>query len=128
MSNIRKLRITVEGKVYDVAVEVLDEPGAALPASQAGPSVAPIIAAPVAAPAAAVSSEAPGEVRAAVAGKVSQVHVKPGDTVHVNDKLVTLEAMKMFVDVCSPASGKVAEVFCAAGDAVTDGAVLVKLA
>lgn len=134
MSNIRKLRITVEGKTYDVAVEVLDEQTGGHPALGRGSAmqaepvrVAPIVAAPTSFPAAAPDA-VPGDVCAPVAGKVSNVHVKAGDVVHINDKLVTLEAMKMFVDVCAPSSGKVAEVNCAAGDVVSDSAVLVRLA
>ena len=49
-------------------------------------------------------------VNAPMAGKLVSIDVKEGDTVKKNDPLATLEAMKMFIKVFSPADGKVASI------------------
>ncbi|MCL2766729.1 MAG: acetyl-CoA carboxylase biotin carboxyl carrier protein subunit [Peptococcaceae bacterium] len=49
-------------------------------------------------------------VSAPMAGKLVSIDVKVGDTVKKNDPLATLEAMKMFIKVFSPADGKVATI------------------
>jgi biotin carboxyl carrier protein len=133
-----KLRITVEGKQYEVDVEVLDEGQAgapspaptggakpAKPAAQAQPSESAQPAAPSAASPAAPAGG--GEVTAPVAGSVFDVKVKAGDQVQQNDTLLVLEAMKMESNVPAPQSGTVAEVLVNSGDSVTAGQVLVRL-
>ena len=49
-------------------------------------------------------------VNAPMAGKLVSIDVKVGDSVKKNDPLATLEAMKMFIKVFSPADGKVASI------------------
>jgi len=125
-----KLLISVEGKQYEVDVEVLDE-GQGVPAPAARPAVsappaaaAPLPPKPSAAPAAAAA--AGGDVTSPIAGTVVDVRVKAGDEVKVNDTLLVLEAMKMESNVASTGAGVVKEVCVSAGDAVTQGQVLVK--
>ena len=65
-------------------------------------------------------------VMAPMVGKVVSVNVKPGDKVKENDVVAVLEAMKMSVNVYSPASGVVKEVKSNSGDVVnTETAMLV---
>ncbi|OPX84771.1 MAG: Glutaconyl-CoA decarboxylase subunit gamma [Pelotomaculum sp. PtaB.Bin104] len=49
-------------------------------------------------------------VNAPMAGKLVSIDVKVGDKVKKNDPLATLEAMKMFIKVFSPADGTVAAI------------------
>ena len=58
---------------------------------------------------------------------VIEVLVKPGDTVGVEDPLVTLESDKATMDVPSPAAGKVVEVHVKVGDRVSQGARVIVL-
>ncbi|HRO26510.1 MAG TPA: dihydrolipoamide acetyltransferase family protein [Luteimonas sp.] len=51
-------------------------------------------------------------------------HVKVGDTVHLDDHLVSMETAKAVVDVPSPVSGKVLRLAGAAGDVIVTGAML----
>ena len=51
-------------------------------------------------------------------------HVKVGDTIRLDDNLVSMETAKAVVDVPSPVSGKVLELGGAAGDVIDTGAVL----
>lgn len=134
MTKIRKLRVTLEGKTYDMVVEILDDVDNQSPAYGQRPAYTPPppMAAPPASPAGpepgAGPEAAPGDVGAPVAGKVTEIHVAAGALVSVGDKLITMEAMKMFVDVCAPASGKVDAINCAVGDVVSEGHPVVKLA
>ncbi|HNB91204.1 MAG TPA: dihydrolipoyl dehydrogenase, partial [Plasticicumulans sp.] len=56
---------------------------------------------------------------------VIDVFVKVGDTVKVDDALVTLESDKATMDVPSSAAGVVKEVKVKLGDKVSEGAVVV---
>jgi len=58
---------------------------------------------------------------------VIEVFVRPGDTVSVDDPLVTLESDKATMDVPSPAAGKVASVSIKVGDKVSEGSVVLAL-
>jgi pyruvate dehydrogenase E2 component (dihydrolipoamide acetyltransferase) len=58
---------------------------------------------------------------------VIEIFVKPGDTVKVDDALVTLESDKATMDVPSSAAGVVKEVLVKLGDKVGEGRVIVRL-
>ena len=133
-----KLRITVEGKSYDVEVEVHGDDGvstpvpAAAPVAKAAPvaSSAPAPAAPAApapAPAAAPSSGGGGDIfRATIAGTVRAIHVKPGDAVEANQEIMMIEAMKMETAVAAPKAGKIRAILVSIGEAVQSNQGLVE--
>lgn len=135
---MKKLRITVEGKVYEVEVEVLGSSNAApvAPAAVAPATPAPVAAAPVApAPAPAPKAAAPapaaagaGDVACPLAATVVAVNVKEGQTVKAGDLLVTLEAMKMSTPINSDRAGTVSKIYVAAGQSVQEGQPLVAIA
>ena len=58
---------------------------------------------------------------------VIEVLVKPGDTVAVDDSLVTLESDKATMDVPSPAAGTVQAVLVKPGDKVSAGTAVLTL-
>jgi dihydrolipoamide dehydrogenase len=58
---------------------------------------------------------------------VIEVHVAPGQSVAVDDPLVTLESDKATMDVPSPAAGTVVEVKVGVGDTVSEGRPLLDL-
>ncbi len=132
-----KLRITVEGKAYEVEVDVLDESGSPAP-RYAAAEVAPVRSASVAPPPApapapvATNGNGNGNggervVKAPIVGTVMSVKVKPGDDVQVNQVLLVMEAMKMETNIASPIAGKIKSVAAKPGDAVKAGQVLVEL-
>lgn len=132
---MKKLRVTVDGKVYSVLVEMLDESAvltrAASPAAPA-PTPAPVAAPAAAAPAPVKVAPPPavagsGGIASPLAGKIVSIDVKVGDTVAEGAQLVTLEAMKMNTFVYAPRAGKIAGVHAAPGEAVEEGAPLVTL-
>jgi glutaconyl-CoA/methylmalonyl-CoA decarboxylase subunit gamma len=132
-----KLRITVEGVSYDVDVEVLDQ-GEGSGMITAPPAVAPPVSAAPRGPAPARPSRASsgaaggasggGEktVKSPIAGTITQVRVKAGDAIGLNQVLLVMEAMKMETNIASPVVGKVKAVKVAAGEAVKQGQVLVE--
>lgn len=135
---MKKLRITVEGKVYEVEVEVLGSsnaapaaPAAVTPATPAPVAAAPVAPAPAPAPKAAAPAPAAagaGDVACPLAATVVAVNVKEGQTVKAGDLLVTLEAMKMSTPINSDRAGTVSKIYVAAGQSVQEGQPLVAIA
>lgn len=119
---MKRLRITVEGKTYEVTVELPDE--AAGSASVAGAS-APVSASPIAA--SALSAAGPGVVASPLGGNVVGINVKVGDEVKEGDQLAVLEAMKMNTYINAPSAGKIAEVLVTVGTAVQEGQSLIRI-
>jgi biotin carboxyl carrier protein len=129
---IKKLRVTVDGNIYDVTVELPDEGSAAAAPPSPPPAAAPVpsVSPPPAQAAPTMSAKpgaGPGDVASPLAGRVTAIIVQPGQEVKENDHLLTLEAMKMNTFVFAPKTGKVAEILVAVGSAVDEGQVLVKL-
>lgn len=118
----KTVRISFEGKTYDVEVEVLDSAVAAAPAA---PVAAPAPA-PAAAPAPAVAGGT--EVKSPLAGSVFKLKVAVGDTVAVNQEVAVIEALKMENPVVAPCAGKVTSISVKETDTVTDGQVLMTIA
>jgi pyruvate dehydrogenase E2 component (dihydrolipoamide acetyltransferase) len=58
---------------------------------------------------------------------IIEILVKPGDTVKVDDSLVTLESDKATMDVPAPSAGKVAEIVAKVGDKVAMGSLILRL-
>ena len=130
---MKKLRVTVDGKAYEVLVEILDEeknPAEQRRAAWVAPAA--VASAQVSAPAlarpASHAAAGPGEVPSPLAGKVVSIDVQPGQKVEANEQLVTLEAMKMNTYIFAPTAGTVESILVKAGDAVEEGQTLVKLA
>ncbi len=124
---MKKLRITVEGKTYEVVVETVDDPSTRAPKAAAAPRAA-AAAAPAAAPAPAASTASSGSaasVRSQLAGRIVSVDVAEGAEVKAGQQLLVLEAMKMNTPVVAPTDGKVSKLHVAAGDTVEEGQALV---
>jgi pyruvate carboxylase len=68
------------------------------------------------------------EVRAVLAGTITELAVKPGDIVKIGQKLFTLSAMKMENEILSECDGMVKEVKTAKDQKVKEGDVLIVLA
>ena len=133
---MRKFKITVDSKVYEVEVEevggnessagtisvpqpvatkVKEEPvnqKAAKPLSNPAPTKAPT---------AVVAGE---EVVAPMPGKVLQLKVSEGDSVKDGDTLLILEAMKMENEIVANASGNIKKISVAVNDMVDTGDIL----
>lgn len=136
---MKKLRVTIEGKTYEVLVEVLEDstapvssPSVAAPASIA--AAAPVAPAPNPIPAALVAplpkpaAASAGDVPCPLTGKVVSIDVKVGDTVQEGAQVATVEAMKMNTYIFAPRTGRVAAVLVHPGDGIEEGAALLRIA
>lgn len=126
-----KLKITVDGKVYEVEVEVSDpepQPGYVPPIGQTRvPTSQPGTSPPLGSSSSPVVDE--GKIcRSPISGVVVRVSAQVGQAIQVNDILLVLEAMKMETVITSAVAGKVAKVNVNVGDAVQGGQILVEFA
>jgi methylmalonyl-CoA carboxyltransferase small subunit len=117
-----KLKVTVNGAVYDVDVEVEEEPlptlGAVMVGSRSSYSMTPTVAK--------AEATSANSLTAPMAGTVVTVLIEAGADVKSGDTLLVLEAMKMETEVTAPKDGKVKSVDVAVGDAVQGGQVLIE--
>lgn len=131
-----RLIITVEGKKFEVDVEVAEpEPvrGIRYVGGGGGGATAGARAAPK--PEALARGNGDGRqpadeaktCRSPLTGVVSQVNVAVGDDVAADQPVLVLEAMKMLTTITSPVAGKVKALDVAVGDAVKQGQLLVEL-
>lgn len=123
---MKNYRITVNGNVYDVAVEELGGNVSTAPVMSA--PVAPVVAAaPVAAPAAKSSGAGSVKIPAPMPGKILAIKVKVGDVVKKGDVMMILEAMKMENEVVALEDGTVASIDVSEGAMVEASDVLASL-
>jgi glutaconyl-CoA/methylmalonyl-CoA decarboxylase subunit gamma len=127
---MKMLRITLEGKSYEVGVEVLSEAAAGAPAQSVPLPTAQPSAQAAAGPVAPIVAVAgAGRVVASpMAGLVFKCMVKPGDVVALNQVVIVLDAMKMETPVHAPVAGTVSAVLVKEGDAVDEGHSLLQIA
>jgi biotin carboxyl carrier protein len=128
---MRRLRITIGNKSYDVMVEDMTEADSyQLPSTSARPT--PEAAAPPQ-PTQSPTRAQPqlpidtGAVTSPMAGQIKSVLVKQGDSVKKGQPLVILEAMKMENQITAPVGGTVKSLGVAEGDSVREGHVLLVL-
>lgn len=131
---MKKLKVTVDGKVYEVTVEIEGDvasapsavPAAPAPVASASVAPAPVAPAPVPAPAAAPASVPSGAsgVPSPLAGKVVSIDVKVGAAVKDGDQILTIEAMKMNTYIYANKTGTISAINVNVGDGVEEGQVL----
>lgn len=144
---MKKLRITVENRAYDVTVQVLEDdevsmtrtslpppklssrPPSFAPAAAANANVAPLIS---------KSPKVPGPmpgtagdldaILAPVAGTVVKLFVQPGAHIEAKAPVVMLDAMKMDTYIYAPRDAEVTAVEVNIGDSVQVGECLIRYA
>ncbi len=137
---VKEMKVKLGDKVgQGVLVLLLESAGAAAPAaapataSAAAPAAAPApVAAAVAAPAVAAASVGPVEVRVPDIGDfkevaVIEVFVKPGDSVKLEQSLITVESDKASMEIPSSHAGVVSELKVKVGDKVKEGSLIALL-
>ena len=131
---MKMLRITLQGKTYEVGVEVLvtESPAAASAPVHAAPaavvaSAPPARAPAAAAPAAAASAAGGHTVTSPMPGVVMKLNVAIGQEVAKDQVVLVLDAMKMESPIYAPCAGTVSSILVRETDAVVEGQVLVQL-
>lgn len=123
---MKRFRITIGDKSYDVSVEALDE---AAPSRQeshrpTGPSS---IERPKTAERSVAPTPAAGAIICPMAGVVKSIQVNEGDHVAQGAVLMLLDAMKVENRITAPSEGTVAKIHVQTGDSVAEGHVLLEL-
>ena len=125
-----KLNITIDGKTYEVDVEVAEPEAPGGPQSVSGfhigsaPLRVPAASAPAPPPEAAANESK--VCRSPVSGIVVRVAAQVGQSLQAGDILVVLEAMKMETNITAPSAGKIAAIRVNQGDSVQAGQVVVE--
>ena len=124
-----KLNITIDGKTYEVDVEVAEADHAGLP--PAYPIGSAVLSGSVAgAPPAPVTNDAAVDeakvCRSPVSGIVVRLIAQSGQHLQVGDPLMVLEAMKMETNITAPIAGRIAALRVAQGDNVQSGQIVVE--
>ena len=122
-----KYALTLNGKDYEVEVELAQPMGMDEFAAYAPAAPAPVerVIVPAAAPAAAAAPTDGTCVKAPMPGTILKVHVTPGQAVKAGDVLCILEAMKMENEIMAPKAGTVTQVVTSKGASVNTGDALV---
>ena len=130
---VKEVKVQVGGKVSEGDVIALVEVAGAAAATTPAAETAPAAAAP--APVQAAPAAAGGVEKVVVPDigghenvDVIAVEVKVGDTVAVDDTLITLETDKATMDVPSTAAGTVTAVHIKVGDKVSEGSIIIDVA
>jgi pyruvate dehydrogenase E2 component (dihydrolipoamide acetyltransferase) len=136
---VKELRVKLGDKVSEGTLVLLVEASG----EAAAPAPAAPVAAPVAAPAAAPAAAAPSPAAPAAAGApvqvevpdigdfdevaVIEVFVKPGDSVKVEQSLITVESDKASMEIPSSHAGVVSQMLVKVGDKVKKGSPIALL-
>ena len=128
-----KYKLTLNGRTYEVEVELAEpmlmQEFRSYGPAPAAPAVPAVEAAPNAvSPAAPAVTGAGDKVDSPMPGTILKVNVAAGQTVKEGDLLVVLEAMKMENEIFAPKGGTVSQVLVEKGASVNTGDVLVVIA
>ncbi len=131
---VREVLVKLGDKIGEGTVVVRVEANDASVAAPTAVTPPPVPQAPTAQSAPAINAAASSVIDVKVPDigdfaevPVIEIFVKPGDTVKIDDALVTLESDKATMDVPSSAAGTVREVLVKLGDKVGEGSVIVRL-
>lgn len=124
-----KLRITLEGRTYDVDVELVEEPQTPPGTPAAGIQLRQAPRVPLPPPPRSRRTPRSDEktCRSPLAGVVVSIAVSLGQKVEKNDLLAVIEAMKMESKILALGAGAVKTVGVTAGEAVKPGQILIEL-
>jgi len=123
--SLAEVRVDVDGEVFTVAVETVQEEGSTV-------AVAPVVKPASPRPVAAAVPETPqvggsNVVKSPLPGVIKSIKVKPGQAVAFNDELCVIEAMKAMNIIRAPRAGTVGTIYVTEGRKVPYGSPLMDL-
>ena len=118
---IKKLRIKIDGKVFEAEVEEIFGEGGPLPAEQTK-NLAPAPRAPLHSP------SASNPIAAPMPGKVIKINIEKGQQIKHGDVVLVIEAMKMEQEIKSSMEGAVVDIRVSEGDMVKKDQALIIVA
>ncbi len=132
---VKEIKVKVGDKVSEGTLVLLVEAGAGAAAAPQAAAPAPAASAPAPAPApAAAPAAGPSVVDVAVPDigdfkdvEVIELMVKPGDTVNVDQSLITVESDKASMEIPSSHAGVVKDIIVKVGEKVSKGSLVLKL-
>lgn len=127
---MKRLMITVNGKRYEVEVEVVhdDEAIESQPTYRSPVATMNSYVSPVNTPLPAkvkTSASTKKTLTSPINGVVLDIPVKDGQAVKINDILFTVEAMKMKTNIASPQDGKIKTIHVKVSETITAGQILI---
>ena len=123
-----KYRIKLNGKVYEMEVELVGENSNHQPVKVASSATAPAtmhetpVQSAVVAPSSTVNQA--GAITSPLQGTIIKINAANGDAVKAGQTIIVLEAMKMQNDIAAPKDGTLSDLAVAVGDNVRSGQVL----
>lgn len=125
---IKVYKVKVEGKVYEVEVELLSHNDSLESNSKVIPSPkVPQSDMPIELVSSSVDSSQGEAVYAPMQGNIWKILKQLGDEVKAGEPILILEAMKMENDIVAPKDGKISYYAVKEGDAVDSGSLLLKI-
>ena len=124
---MKKLFITVNGRRYDVEVEVVEDadiPSCPLPQPLPSRPTPEPVAAPQRTPVPKTSALSGESLTSPINGVVLEIPITVGQSVMEKQPVLVLEAMKMKTKISSPHAGVIASINVAVGDTVETGQIL----
>ena len=108
-------KVKVNGKVYEVEVEAVDEKQGNMQTAETVTKNEP------------TGASGSNTIYAPIAGKMLDIKVKIGDTVKENQTVAVIEAMKLENEIQSQYAGKVVDILVSEGDDVKNKDALIVL-
>lgn len=126
-----KYRIVLDGKTYEMEIDLIQENGAPQPAVKKEPKVKSNTNTAAVSAAVSVAQNPPansvGTVVAPMPGTVLRTEKHVGDTVKSGELVLVLEAMKMENEILAPVDGSIVAMNCTDGSTVAGGEVLFEI-
>lgn len=110
---MKKYRVKINGKVYEVELETVEETNGSISVEKSEPANATV--------------SGGNEILSPIAGKVLDIKVKVNDTVKKGQVVAVVEAMKLENEIVSSFDGIVKEIKAAKGSDVENKSVLIVL-
>jgi biotin carboxyl carrier protein len=123
---MKRLRITVEGKTYEVEVEVLEDQKKIAKAKKVVLEQASSFGKSREQSKKIVEKTTVNTVNSPLAGNVVEIKVSEGDEIKENQLVIVIEAMKMNTNIYSHRAGKIKKILCSSGEKVSYNQVLIE--